>query len=119
MKLKKIRKEHLKCSLNGVEIENIKIIIFNFHSGSDANIPQNSEMSNTSSNSSLPVVSSDNAASVLPPKPANQSAIEASSKRSTNQEDETPPLLPRSVSNQTGPNRPLPASPPLQQSPIR
>ena len=76
-------------------------------------------MSNTSSNSSLPVASSDNAATALPPKPINQSATEETSRKSTNQEEETPPLLPRSVSNQTGPNRPLPASPPLQQSPKR
>ena len=64
-------------------------------------------------------MSSDNAASVLPPKPTNQSTTEDSSRKSNNQEEETPPLLPRSVSNQTGPNRPLPASPPLQQSPKR
>ena len=101
------------------KLKTSKSIFFTFVSGSDANIPQSSEISNTSSNSSLPVVSSDNAASVLPPKPINQSAIEVPSKKSTNQVDETPPLLPRSVSNQTGPNRPLPASPPLQQSPIR
>ena len=87
-----------------------------FDSGSDAQNPLSTEMSNTSSNSSLPVMSSDNAASVLPPKPTNHSTTEDSSRKSNNQEEETPPLLPRSVSNQTGPNRPLPASPPLQQN---
>ena len=85
--------------------------VSDFTLGKDANSQSNLGMSDTSSNSSLPVNSSSAVASALP----STKPLESESQTTALEEDETPPLLPRNVSNQTGPNRPLPASPTRQQ----
>ena len=87
--------------------------------GKDENTQSHIGMSDTSSNSSIPVTSSCGAASALPLKPNQRLESAKLSKHSTHEDDETPPLLPRNICNQTGPNRPLPASPPQQMSPQR
>ena len=77
-------------------------------------------MSDTSSNSSLHLISSGAAASALPPENNHQSNSDEQSHdmalENRYKGEDTPPLLPRSVNNQMGPNRPLPASPIRQQS---
>ena len=80
-------------------------------------------MSDTSSNSSQPLISSLTGASAkvpLAPQRNQHSNVGEESDQITqgNQQvvEETPPLLPRSASHQTGPSRPLPASPNCQQS---
>ena len=97
----------------------IPIIYLYFVVGNDAHNPTNIGMSDTSSNSSLPLISSGATASELPPKQNQQLNLDEQphdiAQRSQHIDDEIPPLLPRSVSNQTGPNRPLPASPTRQQ----
>jgi hypothetical protein len=70
-------------------------------------------MSDTSSNSSLPVNSSSAVASAIPSK--STKPLESEPQKTTLEEDEPPPILPRNVTNHTGPNRPLPASPTRQQ----
>ena len=82
------------------------LTLFNpFNIGDESNT-SNLGMSDTSSNASMPMPTS--AAPVLVDK---QIEPERPNQSHTEIEEDTPPLLPRSVSNQTGPNRPLPASP--------